>query len=82
VTAEDFVTRLRGVRRIAGRRGEWMACCPAHDDTHASLHITAGDGCVLLFDFGARCPVNAICAAVGLRVSDLGRSRSRPRRLR
>lgn len=52
-------------------RSGWTALCPAHDDRRNSLSIALGsNGQVLLHCF-ASCTVEAIVAAVGLRVSDL-----------
>ena len=49
----------------------FMACCPAHDDDNPSLSVREGcDGKILLKCF-AGCPLDAICAALGLGVSDL-----------
>ncbi len=48
-----------------------MACCPAHDDDNPSLSVREGcDGKILLKCFTG-CPLDAICAALGLEVSDL-----------
>ena len=60
--------RLRGVRRS----GEgWVACCPAHDDEHASLSVgVQEDGRVLLHCF-AGCDVVDVVAAMGLGMRDL-----------
>ncbi|MDE3055573.1 MAG: AAA family ATPase [Verrucomicrobiota bacterium] len=49
----------------------YSACCPAHDDENPSLSIKEGcDGKILLHCF-AGCPVDSICASLGLGVSDL-----------
>jgi hypothetical protein len=65
--AEALVGRLRGVRWC---RDGWMALCPAHADKNPSLSIGEQDGKVLLYCF-AGCAVEAICAALRIRVSDL-----------
>lgn len=65
---DDVLSRLEKVR---GRNGRWIACCPAHDDRSPSLTIAEGDdGRVLLHCFGG-CPVESVCGAVGLSLSDL-----------
>jgi hypothetical protein len=65
---EAVLTRLRGVRRY---RDAWMARCPAHEDRVPSLGIREGrNGRVLLHCF-AGCTVEAICAAIGIRVTEL-----------
>lgn len=48
----------------------WMARCPAHDDGHASLHISEGESGTLL-KCHAGCEFTDIIGAVGLRASDL-----------
>lgn len=49
----------------------WSARCPAHEDRRASLSIGEGDDGRVLVKCHAGCTVEAICAAVGLRVLDL-----------
>lgn len=51
-------------------RSGWIARCPAHEDRSPSLSICARDEKILLHCF-AGCTVEAICAALGLHVSDL-----------
>jgi putative DNA primase/helicase len=48
----------------------WLARCPAHDDRTHSLSITVRDGRLLLYCF-AGCNVDDVCAALGIRLSDL-----------
>lgn len=65
---------LQGVRRSGP--GTWMARCPAHEDTTASLSIReAADGRVLINDFGG-CGAVDVVLAVGLDLADLFPSRS------
>ena len=49
----------------------YSAPCPAHEDRRASLSIAEGDDGRALVKCHAGCKVDAICAAVGLRVVDL-----------
>lgn len=64
-----ILDRLDGVRDK--RQGNYLACCPAHEDKSPSLSIKfCGDGRVLLHCF-AGCDIEAICGALGLRLSDL-----------
>jgi hypothetical protein len=49
----------------------WSARCPAHDDRRASLSIGEGEDTRALVKCHAGCKVEAICAAVDLRVADL-----------
>lgn len=49
----------------------WSALCPAHDDRNPSLSIAESDNGGALVNCHAGCSVEAICAAVGLTLSDL-----------
>jgi len=56
----------------AKRNGKnWAARCPAHEDTRPSLSITEGDDGGALVFCHAGCPVEAITAALGLKLMDL-----------
>lgn len=63
----------------------WCCRCPAHDDRNPSLSLCAGDDGRALLNCHAGCPVDAICDALGLSISDLfdaegsGRPRPAPR---
>src|SRR5437870_3889458 len=48
----------------------WQACCPAHDDQHPSLSITAKGDKVLL-KCQAGCPTKDVVAAMRLEMKDL-----------
>lgn len=48
-----------------------MACCPAHDDKNPSLSIREGENGKVLLKCFAGCLNTAICAAIGLTMSDL-----------
>ena len=64
--------RLLGKLPDAKRAGNgWSARCPAHEDRRASLSIGEGGDSRALVKCHAGCTVDAICAAVGLRVADL-----------
>src|SRR5580765_7418958 len=66
---QRVLDRLQGVRPSSN--GQYMACCPAHDDGVPSLSVGTGDdGQVLLHCF-AGCPVERIVAAIGLEMRDL-----------
>jgi len=47
------------------------ACCPAHDDRHASLSIAQGNDGRVLLKCHAGCPVETLLDAMGLEVRDL-----------
>ena len=49
----------------------WTACCPAHEDSRASLSISEGDDRRALVYCFAGCSVEAVCEAVGLQTADL-----------
>ena len=52
-------------------KGQWMACCPAHEDRSPSLAIKENhDGRILVKCF-AGCGASDVVHAVGLQLSDL-----------
>lgn len=64
-----LLDRLEGIRDRG--EGQWLACCPAHQDRNPSLSIKeTSDGTVLLRCW-AGCDVGSIMAAVNLELSDL-----------
>lgn len=67
--AAKLLSRLDKVRETG--RGQWLACCPAHDDKSPSLSIReTGDGTLLLHCF-ASCEAAEVVAAAGLEMRDL-----------
>lgn len=67
MTAEQIADLLRAHPSGAG----FLARCPAHEDRSPSLSIREGEtGRVLLHCFSG-CSVEAICSAMGIRVSNL-----------
>lgn len=64
---ESILDRLRGARRNGNG---CKAICPAHADKNPSLSVNEENGRVLLHCF-AGCTVEAICAALRIKVSDL-----------
>jgi hypothetical protein len=64
---ENFLSRLSKVR---GRNGNYVACCPAHDDKSPSLTVKEQDGKILVHCF-AGCSVENIVGAVGMDLSEL-----------
>lgn len=85
MSASDLLSRLSKVRRTGP--GQWLACCPAHNDRKPSLAIReCEDGRVLAHCFSHQCPVEDIVAAVGLELDTLfppkealGEEHSKPR---
>ena len=67
--SDVLLPRLEKVKETGP--GQWIACCPAHDDRSPSLSITEKqDGMILLHCF-AGCPSADVAAAVGLTLADL-----------
>lgn len=66
----DFLLpRLDKVK--AAKTGQWLACCPAHDDRSPSLRIKEADDGTLLLKCWVGCTAQEIVAAVGLELRDL-----------
>lgn len=66
---QSLLDRLDKVRRKG--EGQYMACCPAHDDSSPSLSVAeASDGRVLVKCFGG-CSALDVITAVGLEWDDL-----------
>jgi AAA domain len=68
MNVSDFLERLDAVRKTSDG---WQARCPSHDDRTPSLAITEGRTGRPVVYCHAGCTVEAICAALGMRVSDL-----------
>ena len=69
MSAENFLSRLSKVRRRG--RGQWSACCPAHDDKSPSLSVRElDDGRVLCHCFGG-CTVDEVLGAVDMDMTEL-----------
>lgn len=64
MSIDALLSRLDKVKRKA--KGQWLACCPAHDDRSPSMTIAeTDDGRVLIHCFSG-CSVEEILSAVGL----------------
>lgn len=61
---EDILPRLEKVRRTG--RGNWLACCPAHEDRSPSMTIHAADDGRILVRCHAGCSFEEIKDAVGM----------------
>lgn len=68
MNATDILSRLDKVK--AAGDGQWMARCPVHEDATASLSVKQDNGKVLLYCH-AKCPTDAICDALGIKIADL-----------
>ena len=53
--------------------GQYLACCPAHEDKSPSLSIKEVDGGRVLVYCFAGCTAAEVCASVGLELRDLFR---------
>jgi len=69
VSAENFISRLEGVRHTSV--GRWIARCPAHEDKSPSLNIREKEDGRLLIHCFAGCSAFEIVSALGLELSDL-----------
>ena len=67
MTFEEILSRFDTTKKTASG---WMARCPAHDDGHASLHISEGASGTLL-KCHAGCQFIDIIRAVNLQAADL-----------
>jgi len=72
VTAAEIV---EGLDRVKRNGHGWIACCPAHQDRHPSLSVWDGDDGWVRFKCFAGCSRDAILAALGLSLSDIGPDR-------
>ena len=64
-----LLSRLDGVKQTSPSK--WLARCPAHEDRSPSLSVREGDGGTVLVHCFGGCSIDAVCAAVGLELSDL-----------
>ncbi len=62
MNAAELAEALGGKRE--GQKGEWKACCPAHDDRTPSLSICDGDNGKLLVHCHAGCSQDTVIAAL------------------
>ena len=65
---QKVLEHLQNVKQTASG---WEACCPAHDDQHASLSIAVGESGRVLLHCHVGCSVKAIVTAIELKLSDL-----------
>jgi hypothetical protein len=65
---QRILSLLEDVREVTEG---YQAKCPAHDDRNPSLSIGQGDDGRVLLKCHAGCPVEAITAAIGVRMRDL-----------
>lgn len=69
MSVDILLSRLDKVKRTGN--GNWMACCPSHDDRSPSLAIGEKLNGVILINCHAGCVTLDILGAVGLEFADL-----------
>jgi putative DNA primase/helicase len=68
ITPDELLRGLQGVKR----QGQgWQACCPGHEDRHASLSVHTGTDGRLLLHCHAGCDLEHILDAMRIDVKDL-----------
>lgn len=65
---ELLLSKLPGAKKSGDA---WSVRCPAHEDQHASLSVSAGDDGTCLVKCHAGCDTSAVLAAFGLTLADL-----------
>jgi hypothetical protein len=59
------------LKKVREQNGEWMACCPAHDDRNPSLSVSEGNDGRALVTCHAGCSFDQIVGGLGLTKADL-----------
>lgn len=72
---EILLAKMTGAKQAGNG---WSACCPVHDDRHASLSIAQGNDGTALVKCHAGCDTAAILAAVGMKLADLFPAKAGP----
>jgi hypothetical protein len=66
---DNLISRLRKVKRTGN--GQFIACCPAHDDRSPSLSIREVEDGRVLVNCLAGCATEDVLSAVGLDFKDI-----------
>jgi 5S rRNA maturation endonuclease (ribonuclease M5) len=66
---DDFISRLDKPKRTG--QNQWMACCPAHNDSKPSLAVSVAEDGKILCNCMAGCKAEDVISAMGLKMSDL-----------
>ena len=66
---DNLISRLRKVKRTGS--GQFIACCPAHDDRSPSLSIREVEDGRVLLNCLAGCATEDVLGAVGLDFKDI-----------
>ena len=72
----DVLARLKNVKG-PDASGNYLACCPAHDDKRQSLSVKQGERGVIMKCY-AGCGVREICQKIGIRMEDLFDDKPKP----
>jgi hypothetical protein len=65
---DSVLAHLPGARKVGTG---WIAHCPAHEDDHASLSVTAAEDGTVLLHCHAGCTTDAVVETMGLLMRDL-----------
>lgn len=65
----NFLGKLQKVKKRGP--GQWMACCPVHQENTPSLAIKDDNGTILIHCFGCGAGGIEICGALGVEASEL-----------
>lgn len=69
MSLETLLSRLEKVRKRGG--GQWMACCPVHQEKTPSLSIKDDHGTIVMKCFGCGASGIDVIHAIGMEPSDL-----------
>lgn len=67
VDVHTVLSKLKKIRKVSP--GQWIACCPAHDDRNPSLSIGLGTGRKVLLYCHAGCQFRDIMMAINSTLS-------------
>ena len=65
---ENFLSRLDKVKQIG--KGEWLACCPAHDDKKPSMSVSEKNDTFAVYCHSCHAGGVTIMESVGLTAND------------
>ena len=65
---ENFLARLDKLKQVGN--GDWVACCPAHDDKHPSMSVSEKGDTFVVKCHSQHCGGIEIMESVGLTASD------------
>lgn len=77
---DEILSHFDGAKQVS--ENQFVARCPAHDDTNPSLYISEGDGGRILLDCKVGCKFKDIVSAVGLKETDFFKNKRQVRKKR